>query len=240
MKAVAVNASPRMDKGNTALILTPFLDGMREAGAEVELFYTKKLDIAPCLGCFTCWLRTPGVCTQKDDIQWLMPKIRDADIVVYATPVYCYGMTGPTKNLIDRMVSIASPFVEVVDGRSRHLPAEGEKAHRNVLVSTCGLWDMENFDPLVAHIKAISKDPPGEYAGALLRPHGEALRAMLKAGAPVQDVIDAARDAGRRLVDEGRISPETLRTISRELLPIETYVSMINDQFRKVMERFGS
>ena len=43
MKVIALNASPKMDKGNTALIITPFLEGMREAGAEVELFYTKKL-----------------------------------------------------------------------------------------------------------------------------------------------------------------------------------------------------
>ncbi|WP_332882068.1 flavodoxin family protein [Methanosarcina horonobensis] len=47
MKVLAINSSPRMDKGNTALILNPFLEGMKEAGAEVELFYTKKLNINP-------------------------------------------------------------------------------------------------------------------------------------------------------------------------------------------------
>jgi len=43
MKVLAFNCSPKMDKGSTALILTPFLDGMREAGATVEIFYTRKL-----------------------------------------------------------------------------------------------------------------------------------------------------------------------------------------------------
>ena len=83
MKAIAINASPMMDKGNTAAILTPFLDGMREAGAEVELFYTKQLDIKPCQGEFKC--RITGKCFQKDDMEMLLPKLTEADIQVFAT-----------------------------------------------------------------------------------------------------------------------------------------------------------
>jgi hypothetical protein len=62
MKAHVINASPNMDKGNTAAILGPFIDGMREAGAEIELFYSKKLRIQPCQGEMNCMLKTPGVC----------------------------------------------------------------------------------------------------------------------------------------------------------------------------------
>ena len=102
-KVLAFNSSPRKGKGNTALILDPFLEGMRESGAEVELFYNDKLKVKPCTGCFNCWLKTPGVCSHKDDMQWLLPKMRDADVIVYATPVYSYGMTGQMKNLIDRI-----------------------------------------------------------------------------------------------------------------------------------------
>lgn len=238
MTVLAFNASPRKEKGNTALILNPFLDGMRSAGAEVELFYVKKLKIAPCLGCFNCWLKTPGECVQKDDMLQIVPKMRQADIVVYATPVYSHGMTGQLKNLIDRMVSIASPFIEVKDGRTRHFPAEGEKTQKTVLVSNCGLWGLENFTPLLTQIEAMTGDPPSEFAGALLRPHGEALRGMLKMGAPVNDVVEAATEAGRQLVQDGTMSPETLRMVSRELLPMETYVQMVNEQFQLAMDKF--
>ena len=58
MEVIAINASPRMDKENTALILEPFLEGIKEKGALVELFYTKKLKINPCHGVFTCWFKT--------------------------------------------------------------------------------------------------------------------------------------------------------------------------------------
>ena len=86
MKVLAFNCSPKMNKGNTALILNPFLEGMREAGAEVELFYTKKLKINPCQGEGNCGFKTPGECFQKDDMQMLYPKLRDADIWVFAPP----------------------------------------------------------------------------------------------------------------------------------------------------------
>lgn len=80
MKVVAINSSPNMGKGSTAMILTPFLEGMKEAGAQIELFYTKKLDIKPCQGEFNCWLKTPGKCFQQDDMQMLLPKLGSSDI----------------------------------------------------------------------------------------------------------------------------------------------------------------
>ena len=66
MKVLAINSSPKMDKGNTAMILNPILKGMREAGAEVELFYTRKLNIKPCTGEIDCWIKTPGEYYLKD------------------------------------------------------------------------------------------------------------------------------------------------------------------------------
>ena len=60
MKVLVFNGSPNMDKGNTALILSPFVEGMREEGVEVELQYVKRLKINPCQGEMNCWLKTPG------------------------------------------------------------------------------------------------------------------------------------------------------------------------------------
>ena len=131
MKVLAINSSPRMDKGNTAVILNPFLDGMKEAGADVELFYTKKLNINPCQGEFNCWLKTPGECFQKDDMEIIRPKIFDADVCVLATPLYVAGMTGPMKNLIDRIIPGVQPFFELRDDHIRH-PGRGEDEQRKI------------------------------------------------------------------------------------------------------------
>jgi len=236
MKVLAFNGSPRMDKGNTALILNPFLDGMKEVGAEVELFYTKKLNINPCQGCFTCWLKTPGVCFQKDDMQMLHPKLRQADIWVLAMPLYVDGMTGPMKNLLDRLIPLVQPFIELRDGHCRHPLLEARDPGKVALVSNSGFWEMDNFDPLLVHTKAICKNMGTEFAGALLRPHGEILKPLMKMGRSPDDVFEAAREAGRQLVEEGKMSPETLNIVSRELAPLESYVRGANRAFQEALD----
>ena len=225
MKAVAINGSPMMDKGTTALILAPFLEGMRGSGAEVELFYTRKLKINPCLGDFRCATHTGGKCIQKDDMQMLHPKLCEADIWVMATPVYVSGMTGPLKNLIDRiLIPLGEPQLGLREGHCRHPLREGTKHGKVVLVSTCGYWEMDNFDLLLAHMKAFCEHAERAFAGALLRPHGPALRPMMERGAAVSDIFEAAREAGQQLMQKQQMAVETLDRVSRALLPLEAYV----------------
>jgi len=225
-----------MDKGNTAAILTPFLDGVKEAGAEVELFYTKKLKIKPCQGEFNCWVKTPGECFQRDDMDMLRPKLGEADVWVLATPLYVDGITGPLKNLIDRIIPLLQPFFELRDDHNRHPRRAGTRDGKMVLVSNCGFWEMDNFDALVVHVEAICKNLDIEFAGALLRPHGPALKRMLEIGGLVEDVIEAAREAGRQLVRDGRISPETLATVSRELMPRDDWIQVANQSFQQQID----
>jgi multimeric flavodoxin WrbA len=229
LTVLAINGSPHRGKGNTALILDPFLEGMRDAGAEVELVYTRDLHINACLGCFGCWTKTPGACVQDDDMAGLLSGLRQADVWVLATPLYFDGPSGPLKNLMDRMSAFLRLAAEVRDGRSRHLVEDGVTGGKVVLVSNCGLWEMSNFDPLVAQVKGFCQHVQREFAGALLRPHGQTLRDALKQGRPVQDVLEACREAGRELVRDGRISEEALRAIGRPLVSLEEYVANLNE-----------
>ena len=223
---LAIDGSPKMSKGTTALILDAFREGLREAGVEVELFHTKKLKINPCQGDFRCSTDTPGVCFQKDDMQMLHPKLCEADIWVMTTPVYVSGMTGPLKNLIDRiLIPLGEPHLELLDGHCHHPLRKGVKHGQVVLVSSCGYWEKDNFDLLIAHMEAFCEHAERGFAGALLRPHGPALKPMMEQGAPVEDIFEAAREAGRRLVEEGKMPVVTLNIVSRELVPLEAYVS---------------
>jgi len=240
MKAIAINASPKMEMGNTATILTPFLDGIREAGAEVEVFYTKKMKINPCQGDLACWFKTPGKCSQKDDMEMLLPKFAEAEIWVFATPVYLGSMSGTLKNMIDRILPLVPPFFELHDGHCSHPVREGAKLNKLVLVSTCAFWEMDNFDPLIANIKDICRNANLEFAGSLLRPHFRAFKAMADKGEPVNYIFEAAREAGYQLVRDGAMSSKTLATISRTLLPLDMYLQIVNQHFQQLLAQLDS
>lgn len=239
MKAVAINSSPNMGKGNTALVLDPFLEGMREAGAEVELYYTKKLTINPCQGEASCWRKKPGKCIHHDDMEMLNPKLADADVWVLATPLYIDGVSASMKNLLERVIPLWQGSIELRDGHCRHPRREGTRLGRLVLVSTCGFWELDNFDPLIEHFKAICRTLGCEFSGALLRPCGQVLRAMRGgilgtvtrarlgiSGVQVNDIIEAAKDAGRQLATQGKMFRETLQIVSREVIPLNKLLQL--------------
>jgi len=215
MNVLAINGSPHMDDGNTAIILNPFLDGMREAGAKVELFYTRKLKIGPCNGDMSCWFKNPGKCGQADDMQMLLPKLKEAGVIVWASPVYYAGITGPLKNIMDRQLPL---FMQ---------ENAGSKRQKIVLVSTCGAWELSMFDPLLAQMKTLYSIPEAnsEFVGALLRPMADGMKEMLKAGETrlVDEVIQAAKEAGLQLVKEGKISDEIQKRVSKALMPQDAY-----------------
>ncbi len=198
MNVLAFNSSPNMGNGNTALILNPFLEGMKKAGAQVETIYTAKMKINHCQADYACIMKTHGKCIIQDDMQTMYPKLKEADIIVFATPLYFDGMTSTMKTLIERLwLPSGTPFLELRDGRVRHPISKETKKAKVALVSNCGFWEIENFAPLVAHMKAICENTDLEFAGALLRPHGPTLAMMLKAGAPVHDILEAAQQAGQ-------------------------------------------
>ena len=236
MKVVAINSSPKMNKGNTALILNPFLEGMSADGADVELFYTRKLTINPCNGCVACWYKTPGECSQKDDMKSLLSSIREAEIIVFASPVYVDSVNGPMKNLMDRMMPLGKPLLEIRNGRTRHFYDEEHDPKAFVLVSSCGFWEMDTFDPLVVHMQALSTNFGWKFAGALLRPHAEFLKPMMKSGVSMDGILQGAKAAGRELVTDGTLSTETLGMVSRELVDQESFVERINNAYCQALD----
>jgi multimeric flavodoxin WrbA len=227
LKVLAINGSARMEKGYTALLLAPFLEGMKEAGAEVELFYARKLGVGPCTGEFYCWYDKPGACYINDEMQSMYPRLREADLLVLATPVYI-PLPGEMQNFINRLCPLIEPVLTV---RGNHTRA---RFHKNVriktiaLVSTCGWWEKGNFSTVVRIVKEIARDVDVRFAGALLRPHADLLK---KDKEKAKKLFEAAKQAGFQLIKEGTMPKDLLEAVAQPLISEEAFRKRENDNY---------
>ena len=222
-----------MEKGNTQRVLSPFLDGIKKAGASVELFYSKILNVKPCTGEFHCWNKKPGECHIDDNMQSLYPKLRQADILVLATPVYT-PLPGEMQNLINRLCPLFEPILAFQDGRTRAKFHTNVNIRKIVLVSTCGWWEMGNFDTVLRIAEEIAKGANVEFAGAVLRPHAYL---MVENKGKVKEVTEALRQSGYELVKKGKISKDLLEVISQPLISEEDYRHHLNDNYERAKNK---
>ena len=230
MKVIAINGSPRMEKGNTAMILTPFIQGMMDAGSDVELFYVRRLKLKPCTcGEMYCWYKKAGECCIKDDMQLLYPQLREADILILATPVYI-PLPGEMQNFINRLCPLIDPFLVNREGRTRVRFHKHVKIRKIVLVSTGGWWEKANFKTVVRIAEELAKDASVEFAGAVLRPHAFLMKEKGRLTKDGEAVLNAVKIAGYELVKEGKMNKEILETISRPLVSEEELRRRYNDE----------
>lgn len=106
MYILGFSASPRV-KGNSDHLLTLFLEEARRRGFETETIHAATAPYEPCIGCGVC--EKKGHCAIKDNLEnELFPLVRKADLIVFSTPVYFYGIPARMKGIIDRMQTLWS------------------------------------------------------------------------------------------------------------------------------------
>jgi multimeric flavodoxin WrbA len=98
-----LEGSPRK-KGNSCTLAAQSAIGARQAGADVESVFLQRLKIAPCNSCDAC--RKTGVCTIKDDMQMLYPKLAEADGLILASPIFWFTYSAQLKTCIDRWYAL--------------------------------------------------------------------------------------------------------------------------------------
>lgn len=233
MKILVVNGSPRGASGNTEVLVEAFLEGAHEAGAQTETVYLKDKKIEHCVGCFACWTKTPGVCIHKDDMPEILQKVIEADVLVCATPLYVYTVTGIMKDFMDRIIPSAQPFIEVKDGLCSHPPRyEGKKSI--VLISNCGFPEQAHFSGLKATFKQWFRSDTKSLAGMICCAGG----GMLRSPGLIEGFtwyIDAVKQAGREVVQNRKLSDETQSTLDRPLMEDqELFASMLNAMWRNM------
>lgn len=125
MKNILVVLGGGRTKGNTAQLVEAFMRGAADAGHHTELISLNKLQVNGCTGCNACRYGKP--CVQKDDFNALVPKIKEADLIVFASPLYFWTISSKIKAFIERFYCIAEkeehpPYGRYENTRSATVP----------------------------------------------------------------------------------------------------------------------
>lgn len=100
-KKVLIISSSLRAGSNSEILARECEKGAKAAGHEVEFLSLKGKEIRFCIGCLAC--QSTGRCVLRDDVTGIMDKVKDAEVLVFATPVYYYEMSGALKTLLDRL-----------------------------------------------------------------------------------------------------------------------------------------
>jgi len=222
MKILVLNGSPRSGASNTLKLSTAFLEGM---GGNAETVNVSEKRIEPCQGCFCCWEKTPGKCVIADDMETLLRKYREAELVIWSFPLYYFGAPSKMKAFMDRLLPLNLPFItETADGKPVHPARYDFGAQRQVLISTCGFFTVENnYDALVKQFDILYG---GRYT-KILCPQGELFRVPQLRGR-TDEYLELVKKAGAEYSSTGRFSPETENRLAVPLYPKVAFIEMAN------------
>lgn len=215
MRVLALNSSARAGSDSkTEIMLNALVDGMRTAGADVEVVNLKDKKIRVCSGCYTCWTKTPGKCIHQDDMtNELFGKWVDSDLCVLATPLFHHTVNATMKTFIERTLPVAEPYL-IMDGDRWSHPLRYEKIPGVVLLSVAGFPAMSAFGALQHYINFLFGYREGRLWAELYRPGAEMLP---NAGDKRDDILAATRQAGRELVERKTVSPDTKARVEQPI-----------------------
>jgi multimeric flavodoxin WrbA len=117
-KIVVLNGSPRKN-GNTAALVKAFREGAESAGNTVTEFFLDGMQINGCKGCFGGQNSRPCPCVQQDDMAQIYPAVKDCDVVVLASPLYYWNMSGQLRTAIDRLFALEEGDENLLRGHGR-------------------------------------------------------------------------------------------------------------------------
>ena len=101
-RIIVLNGAARKN-GNTSKLVEAFSDGAKAAGNQVKIFYLDRMEIHSCKGCLNASKDSKHPCSQKDDMEQIYGVFKDADVVVFASPLYFWTITGTLKTAADRL-----------------------------------------------------------------------------------------------------------------------------------------
>ena len=233
MKLLAINASLRGDHGHTAFLLNKIFEGAAASGAVCESVTLSKHKINRCLACDKCQAKESYLkCVQeeKDDVKAIFDKMSDADIIIYASPIYIFAMSSLLKTLLERMYGTAdcSDLRVSKSGLMFHHINSQVSSKPFVSLVCCDNLEDETPRNVASYFCTFSRFMDAPQVGLLIRNGGRLAgygkdAALQQIFPRLKDIYEAFVEAGRELATRGHIGKPTQRKASQEILAVPMF-----------------
>jgi len=158
-KVLIVNGNPRVESA-----FEDYCDRLSSLTSsqnnEVREITLRQKDIADCIGCYSCWLKTPGICAIKDDQEEILKGYVWADFIVVASPLIMGFVSSLVKKSHDRVIPLVHPFLKIDNDRMAHYPRYDKKYNIGVLLDNAENDDIDIISKIfgeVAFIKTMAQ-----------------------------------------------------------------------------------
>jgi NAD(P)H-dependent FMN reductase len=246
MRLLAINGSHRGDKGHTHHLLDLLFQGASEAGAECEIVSLARQKINRCLACDQChgmehYLRCAY--HDRDDVASIFDKITKSDVVIYATPVYVFGMSGLMKTFLDRLYSTSdvNEMLFTQSGLLFHHVNHDVCSKPFVSLVCCDNLEDASPNNAVSYFRTFARFMDAPHVGELVRNGGKLAGCGHDLGKQkklphLEQIYAAYIQAGRELALYGHINTCTQRIANQEIIPVPFFKILKKfPPFKKVM-----
>lgn len=235
MKIIAINGSPRGKDSNTNVMVTAFLKGAQESGAEITNIFLAEKDIKYCKGCLSCRFNH-GQCVINDDMAEIVSLEKGADVLLLATPLYIHDISGMLKVYMDRSImksyDVGYGYMEkTATGEFIGTAKSERKVPKLVMMSNCGNTGRSHFQVISHWIKRTALFMNTEVIGEIYAPQGILLTAKNEKVKPIiSNYLQLLEIAGKEIVTDMSLSEGTGKLLEKSFFPDELYIQGVNRQ----------
>ena len=222
MKILVLNGSPKK-KSDTMVLTNAFLRGIKKNGShEIFVMNISEMKISSCRGCFGCWQVKNKHCVIDDDQNRILDLYPEVDLIIWSFPLYCFGMPSHIKAVLDRTIPLNQMKMEIVDGRTRHLPMVDFSKIHTVVISGCGFPNYEhNFEGLSRQCDLCFGNLTKIFV-----PETPLLN-IPEAKPVTEPKVLAFENAGEEYAKNFSLSPETIENLQSLMISKEDYIRNI-------------